>query len=118
MNSSLLSNPTKSLENTSRNLESLQEQVNFQNSSQPTQLLLQERNESVEKLQINENLVTEQENNQFALTPSLKTSSIVDEPNLLNLHSPYYQKLSENDSQDDQSSCCFITSTTGITKAN
>ncbi|MEJ6483141.1 type I polyketide synthase [Nostoc punctiforme UO1] len=108
MNSSLLSNPTKSLEKTSRNLESLQEQVNFQNSSQPTQLLLQERNESVEKLQINENLVTEQENNQFALTPSLKTSSIVDEPNLLNLHSPYYQKLSENASRMTKAHAVFL----------
>lgn len=107
MNSSLLPNPTKSLENTSRNLETLQEQVNFQNGSEPTQLLLQERNETVEKLQINENWVTEQEKNQFALTPSLKTSSVVDEPHLLNSHSPYYQKLSENASRMTKAHAVF-----------
>ncbi|MBD2507710.1 PfaB family protein [Nostoc muscorum FACHB-395] len=108
MNSSLLPNPTKSLENTSRNLETLQEQVNFQNGSEPTQLLLQERNETVEKLQINENWVTEQEKNQFALTPSLKTSSLVDEPHLLNSHSPYYQKLSENASRMTKAHAVFL----------
>ncbi|QLE52043.1 type I polyketide synthase [Nostoc sp. C057] len=108
MNSSLLPNPTKSLENTSRNLETLQEQVNFQNGSEPTQLLLQERNETVEKLQINENWVTEQEKNQFALTPSLKTSSVVDEPHLLNSHSPYYQKLSENASRMTKAHAVFL----------
>jgi PfaB family protein len=108
MNSSLLPNPTKSLENTSRNLETLQEQVNFQNGSEPTQLLLQERNETVEKLQINENWVTEEEKNQFALTPSLKTSSVVDEPHLLNSHSPYYQKLSENASRMTKAHAVFL----------
>ncbi|MBD2521868.1 type I polyketide synthase [Nostoc sp. FACHB-133] len=108
MNSSLLPNPTKSLENTSKNLETLQEQVNFQNGSEPTQLLLQERNETVEKLQINENLVTEQEKNQFALTPSLKTSIVVDEPHLLNSHSPYYQKLSENASRMTKAHAVFL----------
>ncbi|MEH2305045.1 type I polyketide synthase [Nostoc sp.] len=108
MNSSLLPNPTKSLENTSKNLETLQEQVNFQNGSEPTQLLLQERNETVEKLQINENWVTEQEKNQFALTPSLKTSSVVDEPHLLNSHSPYYQKLSENASRMTKAHAVFL----------
>ncbi|MBD2563750.1 MULTISPECIES: PfaB family protein [Nostoc] len=107
MNSSLLPNPTKSLENTSINLETLQEQVNFINGSEPTQLLLQERNETVET-QVNETWATEQENNQFVLTPSLTTGSVVDEPYFLNLHSPYYQKLSENAARMTKTHAVFL----------
>ncbi|MBG1245646.1 PfaB family protein [Nostoc sp. NZL] len=110
MNSSLLPNPTKSLENTSRNLDILQEQVNFingRNGSEPTQLLLQERNETVET-QVNETWATEQENNQFVLTPSLTTGSVVDEPYFLNLHSPYYQKLSENAARMTKTHAVFL----------
>ncbi|MEH2107506.1 type I polyketide synthase [Nostoc sp.] len=98
MNSSWLSNPTKSLENASRNIETLPEEANLKKGSEPTQLLLQERHETVDKSEVNESWATEQGNNQFILTPSL-TSSVVNEPHLLNLHSPYYQKLSENTSQ-------------------
>ncbi len=105
MNSSFIPSPTKSFENTSANLTTLQQEANLKKVSEPTQLLLQERNETVEKLEFSENWVTEQENN---LTPSLTTYNVVDEPHLLNLHSPYYQKLSENASRMTRAHAVFL----------
>ncbi|MBC1219230.1 type I polyketide synthase [Nostoc sp. UCD121] len=102
MNSSLLQNPTKSLENTSTNLETLPEQASFENSNKSAKVLLQERHETVEKSQINKSWATEQE------TPSLTTYGVTDEPHLLNLRSPYYQDLSENASRMTKAHAIFL----------
>ncbi|MBN3905274.1 MAG: type I polyketide synthase [Nostoc sp. NMS1] len=102
MNSSLLTNPTKSLENASTNLETLQEQASLKNSSKPANVLLQDRHETVEKSEINESWATEQE------TPNLTNYGVVDEPHLLNLRSPYYQNLSENASRMTKAHAIFL----------
>ncbi|MBD2516511.1 type I polyketide synthase [Nostoc sp. FACHB-973] len=99
MNPSFTESPIKNPENVSHKLENIPEQVHLKNNNESARLLVQERN-----LQTVENLPTEEENNQYDLT----TYSVAEEPHLLNLHSPFYQKLSENASRMTKAHTVFL----------
>jgi len=95
---------TENAEHFSKKLENISEPVNLPNGSQPARLLLQERNlQTVEKSQANETQTTE-ENYQYNLT----TYTVADKSKLLNLYSPFYQKLSENASQMTKAHAVFL----------
>ncbi|WP_138505649.1 beta-ketoacyl synthase N-terminal-like domain-containing protein [Nostoc sp. PA-18-2419] len=101
MNSSFTETSSKNSENISKKLENIPEQVNLQNGK-PAQLLLQEH--ILQQSQANENWTTEQENSQYNLT----TYSVADEAHLLNLHSPLYQKLTDNASHMTKAHAVFL----------
>ncbi|MFN6560914.1 MAG: PfaB family protein [Nostoc sp. ChiSLP01] len=105
MNASFTETPVNKAENFSNKLENILEPVNFSNSSQPTDLLLKERNlQTTEKSQASETPATEEENHQYNLT----TYSIADKSQLLNFRSLIYQKLSENASQMTKAHVVFL----------
>ncbi|MEH1965740.1 type I polyketide synthase [Nostoc sp.] len=109
MNSSLFQNTITTTVNISKNIENFPEQGNIKKGSESARLLLKERNlETLEKSQNNEIWATEAENYQSILTSSLTTDHIIDEPHFLNLHSPYYQKLSENASRMTKAHAVFL----------
>ncbi|MBX9255856.1 type I polyketide synthase [Desmonostoc muscorum CCALA 125] len=99
MNPSSTESPIKNPENVSHKLENIPEPVHLKNNNESARLLVQERN-----LQTVENLPTEEENNQYDLT----TYSVAEEPHLLSLHSPFYQKLSENASRMTKAHTVFL----------
>ncbi|MBW4675491.1 MAG: type I polyketide synthase [Desmonostoc geniculatum HA4340-LM1] len=99
MNSSFTESTIKNPETVSHKLENIPEQVNLKNSNEPAKFLLQERN-----LQTVENLPTKEENNQYNLT----TYNVAEEPHLLNLRSPFYQKMSENASRMTKAHVVFL----------
>ncbi|MBD2679148.1 MULTISPECIES: type I polyketide synthase [Nostoc] len=103
MNAFVTETPVKNAENFSSQLENISEPTNLPNSSQPTQLLLKERNlQTVEKSQINGTQTTE-ENHQYNLT-----AYNLEKSQLLNFRSPFYQKLSENASQMTKAHGVFL----------
>ncbi|MBD2411482.1 polyketide synthase [Nostoc calcicola FACHB-389] len=99
MNSSFTESTIKNPETVSHKLENIPEQVNLKNSNEPAKFLLQERN-----LQPVENFPTKEENNQYNLT----TYNVAEEPHLLNLRSPFYQKMSENASRMTKAHVVFL----------
>jgi hypothetical protein len=105
MNAYFTEAPIKNAENFSQELENVSEQINLPKSRQSTQLLLKENNlQTVEKSPTQENRTVIPENHQYNFT-----SYTVDEQSqLLNLRSPFYQKLSENASQMTKAHAVFL----------
>ncbi|MDZ8077983.1 MAG: type I polyketide synthase [Nostoc sp. DcaGUA01] len=105
MNSTFTESNIQNSEQVSNKLENIPEQVNLQNSSETAHLLLKEHNlKTIEQSQPNESWTTEQEKNQSNLT----TYSVAEKSHLLNLHSPFYQKLGENASRMTKAHAGFL----------
>ncbi|MDF5711073.1 MAG: type I polyketide synthase [Nostoc sp. S4] len=88
-------------ETLSKNSQKISESANLQNGNY-AQVLLQERN--LQQSQANENCTIKQENYQS----NLSACSITNETDLLNLHSPLYQKLIDNTSQMTKAHAVFL----------
>ncbi|MDZ8241355.1 MAG: type I polyketide synthase [Nostoc sp. ChiQUE01a] len=105
MNSTFTESNIQNSEQVSNKLENIPEQINLQNTSKTAHLLLKERSfKTIEQSQPNESWTTEQEKNQSNLT----TYSVAEKSHLLNLHSPFYQKLSENASRMTKAHAVFL----------
>ncbi|MBH8564125.1 type I polyketide synthase [Nostoc sp. CENA67] len=108
MNPSLIPNYIKTSVHGFINAETQQNEIAVKNGNIFTSLPLPTGNaQSVEKPQVYTNFLTEHENGKYNL-PSSTNSNLVNEVYLSDLHSPYYQRLSENASRITKSHAIFL----------